>query len=873
MKQPFVTLILAGGKGTRMGSTEKHKVCFEVGGVPVILRALETYDLCGSRCNLLVVGAMAESVMATVGTRFHGAIFAFQPKPLGTGDAARKGAEILERMHFEGDVLVVAGDKLIEPRVIRQLLATHASKKADVTLVTARRPTGSNTGILLTNRQGRIVGILEEAERQRLLGLAILDQALRSKGSLPQAEVLNLFSAHLSEKNSHKVVAELWSGLEPGAALSRSEFGRRTTADERRGVLNTGGVVVPASQILEQFTQMNLSTYVFRAPILFEALRRLRSSRPTQEEYLTDVFELFAQDQPPAQVIGCEVENPEDIMAFNNPQELLAMEESFQRKTRGPDAAALQPPDGSLAVISEWEGLLQDPSPAARRQFRQWYGPDVPWSSMRSVVRAFADRFGAGQPAVIIRSPGRINLLGRHIDHQGGPVNVLAINREIYLVASPRSDDLVTLANTAPALFPERSFRISELVANLDWEDWQQVVDGPRLRYLLETARGDWGTYVKAALLRLQEQFRDRRLRGLDIMVGGDVPMGAGLSSSSALVVAAAEAASVLNRLPVTARQLVSLCGEGEWFVGTRGGAADHAAIRLSRRGQVTQVGFFPFAIQDSAPFFPDHELIVCNSGLFAGKSAAVRQVFNEKVTAYHLGRILFKLARPELAPRLEHLRDLTPERLQLDRPTFHRLLQQLPVRLPRAKAVAGFSAMSSEDRDRLERLFATHAAPAGGYPVRDVVLFGLSEMARARRCLDLLRAGDAIGLGRLMNRSHDGDRVSRPTAKGGRQRLAATVTDPDFEAWVGGNGQGGDMAELAGAYACSLPQLDHIADLAMTLPGVRGAQLAGAGLGGCVMLLAQTEHTPAVLAALAQAGTQASAFKPIAGASRLVMR
>ena len=58
--RPFVTVILAGGKGTRMGSSQKHKVCFEVMGVPVIIRALETYNLCGSQLNIIVVGMMAE---------------------------------------------------------------------------------------------------------------------------------------------------------------------------------------------------------------------------------------------------------------------------------------------------------------------------------------------------------------------------------------------------------------------------------------------------------------------------------------------------------------------------------------------------------------------------------------------------------------------------------------------------------------------------------------------------------------------------------------------------------------------------------------------------------------------------------------------
>lgn len=91
-----------------MGTSDKHKVCFEVLGVPVIIRALETYNLCGAMLNVVVVGSMAESVMATVIRRFPGTPYAFQDKPHGTGDAARKGAELLERMRFDGNVLVVA---------------------------------------------------------------------------------------------------------------------------------------------------------------------------------------------------------------------------------------------------------------------------------------------------------------------------------------------------------------------------------------------------------------------------------------------------------------------------------------------------------------------------------------------------------------------------------------------------------------------------------------------------------------------------------------------------------------------------------------------------------------------------------------------
>ena len=358
--------------------------------------------------------------------------------------------------------------------------------------------------------------------------------------------------------------------------------------------------------MLERFDQMNMSTYLFRAPVLYDALSRLKSVRASQEEYLTDVFEILAKRPKPARVIGCEVRDLRDLMAFNNPQELLAIEEVY-RQRQGPGGGGGAVRSRGDAGAGRRVGQLA-PEPFGRGApavpAMVWGGGALAANPQRRWARS-CSRYGADRQVAIVRSPGRINLMGRHIDHQGGTVNVMAVNREIIIVAAPRTDDVVSLANTEGAQFSEETFRISDLVASLNWDDWQRVIDGPRLQRLLEAARGDWANYVKAAILRLQELFRDRRLRGLDMMVSGDIPMGAGLSSSSALVVATAEAVRLFNRLPVSARRLVSLCGEGEWFVGTRGGAADHAAIKLSHRGCVTRVGFFPFRIEDSARFFP----------------------------------------------------------------------------------------------------------------------------------------------------------------------------------------------------------------------------------------------------------------------------
>ena len=66
-RAPKFSIILAGGKGTRMRSADRHKVCFLIDGRPAINRALDVYKACGIPQHIIVVGAMAGQVIETVG--------------------------------------------------------------------------------------------------------------------------------------------------------------------------------------------------------------------------------------------------------------------------------------------------------------------------------------------------------------------------------------------------------------------------------------------------------------------------------------------------------------------------------------------------------------------------------------------------------------------------------------------------------------------------------------------------------------------------------------------------------------------------------------------------------------------------------------
>jgi N-acetylgalactosamine kinase len=122
------------------------------------------------------------------------------------------------------------------------------------------------------------------------------------------------------------------------------------------------------------------------------------------------------------------------------------------------------------------------------------------------------------------------------------------------------------------------------------------------------------------------------------------------------------------------------------------------------------------------------------------------------------------------------------------------------------------------------------------------------------------------------MTASHDGDRVSRETTRGTRRRLHRDAADRQFADGLAKQSRGGDLLDLSGSYGCSVPGIDHIVDLAQRLPGVEGAQLAGAGLGGCVMVLVQRPHTASLQKALMDRGIPAEIFRPIAGACSLAI-
>jgi N-acetylgalactosamine kinase len=272
--------------------------------------------------------------------------------------------------------------------------------------------------------------------------------------------------------------------------------------------------------------------------------------------------------------------------------------------------------------------------------------------------------------------------------------------------------------------------------------------------------------------------------------------------------------------------------------------------------------------------------LAVCDSGIEAPKTARARDQFNHRVACYHLGLRLVKSFFPQYVPLLHHLRDINTSNLGVPLSAIYKILLRLPEQATRDQLAQWLPA------DEIEPLLATHRPPADGlYPIRGVVLFGLAECQRSRLFAGLLQAGRVAEIGRLMRISHDGDRVTE-RGQDGRVRPFRPRTSNGYlldliEDLESGEPERVVRAQLQvqpGSYGCSTPEIDHMVDVSLATPGVVGAQLAGAGLGGCMMVLAGREAMPRLLDRLEQevyrpAGRQPAVLlcKPIAGSGVLL--
>ncbi len=191
------------------------------------------------------------------------------------------------------------------------------------------------------------------------------------------------------------------------------------------------------------------------------------------------------------------------------------------------------------------------------------------------------------QPTSMIRSPGRVNIIGEHTDYNEGFVLPMALTCATWLAIYPRDDRRIVM----------RSDNVHENIV-LDLQDLQRPQQNVQ-----------WQDYVAGVAHMLQEA-QGHALKGLDAVVIGDVPMGAGLSSSASFELAVAKALSEVNQLNWDPTQMALLCQKAEnHWVGVNCGIMDQLICAAAVQGHACMIDCRDLSVTPVP--LPEHTTIV----------------------------------------------------------------------------------------------------------------------------------------------------------------------------------------------------------------------------------------------------------------------
>ena len=455
-------------------------------------------------------------------------------------------------------------------------------------------------------------------------------------------------------------------------------------------------------------------------------------------------------------------------------------------------------------------------------------GVETP-KGLRDQLQEFAARFGR-RPTHVASVPGRVNLIGEHIDYCGLPVLPIAIDRHVKLTFRMREDGLSRIGNTS-ASYPEVEFVLrGGPVGSPEGSPRGPLLTRPSPGAL----NGLWARYCIAPAKELAGAWSRDLTRGIDGLVSSDLPVAAGLSSSSALVNAVGLALAWANGWRVCGRvrgrhphadtttvhhetppdrvfadrlRMAGIMADAERHVGTRGGGMDQAVTLCARGGHALRIDFDPLRAEH-LPFPESWRVVVAHSGVTATKGARVQDAYNRRRTESEaaLGGVPWAQWR-ECASVVDDL-------------TFGKLLSSIGAK----RSLRYAERTLKGDYLRRFRHVVTEASRVDQASVllRTQGLDGPSERARLS------------AFGHLMNASH---------------------------------------ASLRSDYEVSTPELDTLVGR-MRSAGCVGARLTGAGFGGCAIGLVASGSEDAVIDALdehyyGRSGIEPEVFvaRPAAGA------
>lgn len=359
---------------------------------------------------------------------------------------------------------------------------------------------------------------------------------------------------------------------------------------------------------------------------------------------------------------------------------------------------------------------------------------ETPVDLRGAVVRAFEARFGAA-PQVVVRAPGRVNLIGEHTDYNDGFVLPMAIERAVWIALRKRRDGQVHV--------------------------WSMDFAQPATFAVERIGRGGaaWSEYLKGTAWALEDS--GRALTGWEGVMGSDVPIGAGLSSSAALELATARAFSAVSwRVDWEPAEMARLAqrAENQW-VGVNCGIMDQMISAVGREGHAVLIDCR--TLETAAVPLPGGTVVVILDT--ATRRGLVDSAYNERRRQCEAAAAFFGVPA---------LRDVTPVTFaarahELDETTMRRARHVVS---EDERTLAAADAMRQGDAAQLGRLMnASHKSLRDDFEVSSPALDAMVEIARAQPgCRGARMTGAGFGgcAVALVDRGASDDFVARVAAE-----------------------------------------------------------------------------------------------------------
>ncbi|XP_051172246.1 N-acetylgalactosamine kinase [Leptopilina boulardi] len=418
-------------------------------------------------------------------------------------------------------------------------------------------------------------------------------------------------------------------------------------------------------------------------------------------------------------------------------------------------------------------------------------------NKMELLTNHFRDKFNC-PPSFFVRVPGRVNIIGEHVDYCGYAVCPMAIQQFILVAVAPSETDEFHVSNFDPKY---TDFKCQDF-KGISNRNINNSNEGP-----------DWHKYFLCGIKGILEIIPKENIpNGMLAAVWGNIPANSGLSSSSALVSAAALSTVHVCQYSMTKEQLATISASAERYIGTMGGGMDQAIAFLGKAGSAKLIEFNPLRATNIT--LPEHAVFVIAHSLVCHNKASTTD-FNLRVAECRFAAQILAKKRNVNWKTIQKLIDIQ-EGLKKN------LKEMIEIVMADIKD-------EPYTLNEILEILETTIEELEIYSIK--TSFNLSQKYKLRqRALHVFQEALRVMTFQRINE----DKTIKEDVK--LQQLGNLMSKSHFS--------------LCKLYECSHPQVDALVNSALD-SGALGARLTGAGWGGCVVAITTRDNVEKFLEAL----------------------